>query len=37
MMNRFKRKERVPVATPPKIEALLEEIRDLLAGKARRS
>ena len=37
MMNRFKRKTPVPVATPPKIEILLEDIRDLLAGKAKRS
>jgi large conductance mechanosensitive channel len=36
MMNRFKRKTPVPVATPPKIEILLEDIRDLLAGKAKR-
>lgn len=36
MMNRFKRREPVPVATPPKIEILLEDIRDLLAGKAKR-
>jgi large conductance mechanosensitive channel len=35
MMNRFKRREPVPVATPPKIEILLEDIRDLLAGKAK--
>ena len=37
MMNRFKRKTPVPVATPPKLEILLEDIRDLLAGKAKRS
>jgi large conductance mechanosensitive channel len=30
-LNRFKRKEPVPVSTPPKIEVLLEQIRDLLA------
>jgi large conductance mechanosensitive channel len=36
-MNKFKRRTPVPVATPPKIEALLEDIRDLLAGKAKRS
>jgi large conductance mechanosensitive channel len=36
MMNRFKRKTPVPVATPPKIEILLEDIRDLLAGKTKR-
>ena len=36
-MNRFKRRTPVPVATPSKIEALLEDIRDLLAGKAKRS
>jgi large conductance mechanosensitive channel len=35
MMNRFKRREPVPVATPPRIEILLEDIRDLLAGKAK--
>lgn len=35
MMNRFKRHAPVPVATPPKIEILLEDIRDLLAGKAK--
>ena len=28
----FRRKEPVPVATPPKIEVLLAEIRDLLAA-----
>jgi large conductance mechanosensitive channel len=32
-MNMFKRKQPVPVATPPKIEVLLAEIRDLLASK----
>ena len=37
MMNKFKRRTPVPVATPPKIEILLEDIRDLLAGKAKRS
>ena len=37
MMSRFKRRAPVPVATPPKIEILLEDIRDLLAGKAKRS
>ena len=30
-MNRFRRREPVAVATPPRIEVLLEEIRDLLA------
>jgi large conductance mechanosensitive channel len=34
-MTRFRRKEPVPVATPPKIEVLLEEIRDLLAEQNR--
>jgi large conductance mechanosensitive channel len=34
-MNRFKRKEPVAVATPPRIEMLLEEIRDLLATRPR--
>jgi large conductance mechanosensitive channel len=34
-MTRFKSKERVPVATPPRIEVLLAEIRDLLAGQSR--
>jgi large conductance mechanosensitive channel len=33
-MTRFRRKEPVPAATP-KIEVLLEEIRDLLAGQNR--
>ena len=33
MINRFKRKEPVPVETPPRIEVLLEEIRDLLASE----
>jgi large conductance mechanosensitive channel len=36
MMNKFKRRTPVPVATPPKIEILLEDIRDLLAGKTKR-
>lgn len=35
MINRFKRQEPVPVETPPKIEMLLEEIRDLLARQQR--
>jgi large conductance mechanosensitive channel len=30
-MSQFRRREPVPVATPPRIEVLLEEIRDLLA------
>ncbi len=30
-LNTVRRKEPVPVATPPKIEVLLAEIRDLLA------
>jgi large conductance mechanosensitive channel len=30
-MNQFRRREPVAVATPPRIEVLLEEIRDLLA------
>jgi large conductance mechanosensitive channel len=30
-LNAFRRKEPVPVATPPRIEVLLEDIRDLLA------
>jgi large conductance mechanosensitive channel len=34
-MTRLRRKEPVPVATPPKIEVLLEEIRDLLAEQNR--
>jgi large conductance mechanosensitive channel len=34
-MNRFKRKEPVAVATPPRIEMLLEDIRDLLATRPR--
>jgi large conductance mechanosensitive channel len=34
-MIHFRRKEPVPVATPPRIEMLLEEIRDLLAGQNR--
>jgi large conductance mechanosensitive channel len=34
-VNRFKRKEPVPVATPPRIEVLLEEIRNLLARQSR--
>jgi large conductance mechanosensitive channel len=34
-MTRFRRKEPVPVATPPRIEVLLEEIRDLLAGRSK--
>jgi large conductance mechanosensitive channel len=34
-MIQFRRKEPVPVATPPRIEVLLEEIRDLLAGQNR--
>ena len=34
-MTRFRRKEPVPVATPPRIEVLLAEIRDLLAGQNR--
>jgi large conductance mechanosensitive channel len=33
-MNRFRRKEPVPVATPPKVEALLAEIRDILARQS---
>jgi large conductance mechanosensitive channel len=33
-VNRFKRKEPVPVATP-RIEVLLEEIRNLLARQSR--
>jgi large conductance mechanosensitive channel len=32
-INRFRRREPVPVATPPKVEVLLAEIRDLLAGE----
>jgi large conductance mechanosensitive channel len=35
MISRFKRQEPVPVETPPKIEMLLEEIRDLLARQQR--
>jgi len=35
MINRFKRQEPVPVETPPRIEVLLEEIRDLLAREQR--
>jgi large conductance mechanosensitive channel len=31
----FRRKEPVPVATPPKIEVLLAEIRDILAADRR--
>lgn len=31
-LSAFRRKEPVPVATPPRIEVLLEQIRDLLAG-----
>jgi len=31
----FRRKEPVPVATPPKIEVLLAEIRDILAAERR--
>jgi len=34
-MNQFRRREPVAVATPPRIEVLLEEIRDLLAGPNR--
>jgi large conductance mechanosensitive channel len=34
-MIRFRRKEPAPVTTPPRIEVLLEEIRDLLAGRSR--
>lgn len=34
-MTRFRRREPVPVATPPRIEVLLQEIRDLLAGQKR--
>jgi large conductance mechanosensitive channel len=34
-MNRFRRREPVAVVTPPRIEMLLEEIRDLLAGQNR--
>jgi large conductance mechanosensitive channel len=33
-INQFKRQAPVPVATPPKIEVLLAEIRDLLANKS---
>ena len=33
-MNRFRRKEPVPVATPPKVETLLAEIRDILARQS---
>ena len=36
MINRFKRQEPVPVEMPPRIEVLLEEIRDLLAREQRR-
>jgi large conductance mechanosensitive channel len=35
MINKFKRKEPVPVETPPRIEVLLAEIRDLLARQQR--
>jgi len=35
MINRFKRQEPVPVETPPRMEVLLEEIRDLLAREQR--
>jgi large conductance mechanosensitive channel len=34
-MNQFKRREPVAVATPPRIEVLLQEIRDLLAMRNR--
>jgi large conductance mechanosensitive channel len=34
-ISTFRRKEPVPVATPPKVEALLAEIRDLLARDRR--
>jgi large conductance mechanosensitive channel len=30
-LNAFRRREPVPVSTPPRIEVLLEDIRDLLA------
>jgi len=34
-VTKFKRREPVAVATPPRIEVLLQEIRDLLAGQKR--
>jgi large conductance mechanosensitive channel len=36
-MNRYKRQAPVPVATPPRIEVLLEEIRDLLSRTQNRT
>jgi large conductance mechanosensitive channel len=34
-INAFRRREPVPVSTPPRIEVLLEDIRDLLARQRR--
>jgi large conductance mechanosensitive channel len=34
-VTRFRRREPVAVVTPPRIEVLLEQIRDLLAGQNR--